>query len=338
MITLESTDLWTTIARLTEHAEVRRAAVAYVSDDHVLRFRRNDLLVTDASKDAISSGQTSAAVIKRAVDAGALVYSYPGLHAKLVVLDDTTVVGSQNLSAASQSTLLEAGIVTDDPIIHSEAIQLLDQLRRSGTRIYKKDAERLLQIPVIREEFGGRARKQTLLEALRLNSELLKDFVFCMWTEVPILSDAEVRRQATKQGLELPESSRWDRFEDVQKDAQHDALASYEKFYVKLDKKTISVEVEDDAQSQRITRFVSIGSDVLVYVNHFVYKKRVIGNFKKDSGAPFLLGGAQAKTLLPLLNRGLAADPALGRTLWRKRGWVLQADDIRAVLDAAEAS
>lgn len=53
-------DLWPTIRKLAHKAAVRRAAVAYVTSDEILRFTEGDVLVTDASDHAIAAGQTSA--------------------------------------------------------------------------------------------------------------------------------------------------------------------------------------------------------------------------------------------------------------------------------------
>jgi len=338
MLSLESSNhLWTTIEDLAGRARVRRGAVAYVSDDSVVRFRANDLLITDASDQSVALGQTSAEVIKRAVNAGAAVYSSPGLHAKLLILDDVVVVGSQNLSASSsKGRLFEAGIVTDHPSVRTAANDLMRQLQRSASPIDNEEVKRLLRIPVVKAVQRVEGNKLPLIEALRLNSDILEDFVFCIWTDSPsCLPDSEVRRQAKKRGLELPARDRWDRFED---DTGNGLSSSYNKFFFKQEKKAIALEVDGDDHKGAIKCFVGIGCEMLIYMNHFPHKGRVIGNFKKDRWPPFRLNNADAKELCKLLNDGLAAKPQLARSLWSKEGGVLQPKDLRALLSAAEAT
>jgi hypothetical protein len=336
MLSLESSNLWTTIANLAGRARVRRGAVAYVSDDRVVRFRANDLLITDASDQSVALGQTSAEVIKRAVEAGAAVYSSPGMHAKLLILDDVVVVGSQNLSgSSSKGRLFEAGIVTDHPSVRTAANDLMRQLQCSASPIDNEEVKRLLRIPVVKAVQRVEGNKLPLIEALRLNSDILEDFVFCIWTDSPsCLPDSEVRRQAKKRGLELPARDRWDRFEDT----GNGMSSSYNKFFRKQERKAIALEVEGDDHKGAIKRFVDIGREMLIYMDHFLHKGRVNGIYLKNSRLPFRLNGADAKELRKLLNDGLAAKPQLARSLWRKEGGVLQPKDLRALLSAAEAA
>lgn len=70
-------DLWSTIRRLAHRAAVRRAAVAYVTSDEILRFSEGDVLVTDASDHAIAAGRPSAHVLQDAFTRKVRLYSLP---------------------------------------------------------------------------------------------------------------------------------------------------------------------------------------------------------------------------------------------------------------------
>jgi hypothetical protein len=64
----------------------KTAVVAYVSSDAIVPFGAGDTLVTDATDEAIGSGQTRARVLRDALARGAEIYSCPNLHAKVILL------------------------------------------------------------------------------------------------------------------------------------------------------------------------------------------------------------------------------------------------------------
>ncbi len=78
-------------------------------------------MVCDASNNAIKTGQTSAAVLKRAFDRGSRLYNLPGLHAKILLLNEKALIGSANASGSSAHSLIEAGLLTDQPTIVATA-------------------------------------------------------------------------------------------------------------------------------------------------------------------------------------------------------------------------
>jgi adenine deaminase len=84
-----SSRLWTRLRQLAKAAHRKYAAVAYVTDDRFVSFGEGEVLITDASDEAIKSGQTSASVLKAAHRRGAQVFSVAGLHSKLYVLIGT---------------------------------------------------------------------------------------------------------------------------------------------------------------------------------------------------------------------------------------------------------
>lgn len=147
-----SNDLWKVVARQTKSAGRRRAAIAYVTRDLPLRLRDSDVLITDATKHAISSGQTSAAILRKLLDRGVELYSYGGLHAKLIVADNTAIVSSGNLSDQSvDGRLVEAGTVTDHPGTVAGALSFIEQLRGLSQKLTSKRIEVLERIPVVRK-------------------------------------------------------------------------------------------------------------------------------------------------------------------------------------------
>src|ERR1044072_5576617 len=95
--------VWTQVTRLLDKRENKIAAIAYVSKGTPLSFGDGDVLVCDASDQAIKTGETDAAILKRFLIDGAELYSCPNLHAKILISGDSVVIGSANLSASSEN-------------------------------------------------------------------------------------------------------------------------------------------------------------------------------------------------------------------------------------------
>lgn len=138
-----SDKLWTQIDALAKQANHKEAAVAYVSSDESIQFDKGDILVVDASDSAIELQQTSREVLATAVKKGASVYSVANLHAKVLVFDRITVIGSANISASSKERLVEAAIVTDHPETRSGALALIQQLAAGGKVVDRKFIKRI---------------------------------------------------------------------------------------------------------------------------------------------------------------------------------------------------
>ena len=153
---LISHNLWPTISKLAKKS-VKRAAVAYVSSDDYIQFRDGDLLVCDASTKAIKSGQTSAVVLKKAYDRKAKLYNLPGLHSKIILLNELALIGSANASESSASNLIEAGLLTDQPTIVTAAQSFVNQMASQAKELNDRQLEKLLAIKV--ERNGQRAGK-----------------------------------------------------------------------------------------------------------------------------------------------------------------------------------
>jgi hypothetical protein len=160
---LLSEDLWPTIKRLSRKGSRKRAAIAYVTSDEAVAFGTGDLLVTDASDAAIKSGQTSAGILERAVKRGAEVFSLPNLHAKMLLLDGTAVIGSANLSASSESGLVEAAWVSDNPITVGMATSTILDMSETAERIDAAFIKRIKSLPVTPRRWNGKALTKRML-------------------------------------------------------------------------------------------------------------------------------------------------------------------------------
>lgn len=152
-------DVWKQIVRLAASSERKMAAVAYVSSDLVVKFSRNDVLVTDASDEVVAAGLTSGRVIQRAKERGARIVSVARLHAKAMLFDSTLVLGSANLSVNSQRSLIEAAIVTDSREYVTSAKKLIKRLSEEGSLLDDARIAHLLDIEVKRPRSSARSRQ-----------------------------------------------------------------------------------------------------------------------------------------------------------------------------------
>jgi len=140
-------ELWDKIRVLAKKSRHRFAAVAYVTSDDLVKFRKGDILIVDASDGRIKSGDTSASVLRTASLKGASLFSLPGLHAKLIAFDRAAVIGSANISVSS-SLLTEAALVTDDSSTVAQAKALVDRLTGEAEEIDQAFITRICRIQV----------------------------------------------------------------------------------------------------------------------------------------------------------------------------------------------
>ena len=145
--------LWERVGSIARRARLRQAAIAYVTQD-LIGFRKGDVLVTDASKAAIGAGETSAKLLVRLDRRGVALFSCPGLHAKVLLLDNVAVIGSGNMSESSRSALVEAAVMTDAASIVSGVASLIEQLKRQSAQLGEKELRALAKIKVVRRGFG----------------------------------------------------------------------------------------------------------------------------------------------------------------------------------------
>jgi hypothetical protein len=166
LLSIVAEDLWKMLEALSKKSQRRMAAVAYLTSEERVRFEEGDVLVVDASDDAIGGGLTSARMLARLRRRGVSLYSFPGLHAKVLVFDDRVFVGSSNLSSNSER-LLEAGIVTDSVKAMAEAEFLIRSLRGhpGATEVDEVFISRAMTIPVTRRPPPSRRPKAPLARA-----------------------------------------------------------------------------------------------------------------------------------------------------------------------------
>jgi len=148
MLEVLSANLWRRLRALSENAQIRMAAVAYVTDAQTLSFGAGDLLVTDASDARIQGGQTNAQALVDLHGRGVELWSSSNLHAKVYVFDSIAVVGSANLSRSSREVLTEAAMLSNDPVVVESAISLIRSIATKSVAVDAVFLERILKIPV----------------------------------------------------------------------------------------------------------------------------------------------------------------------------------------------
>jgi hypothetical protein len=129
-----SATLWTALTKASKAAGRRYAAVAYVTTGDYVAFRAGDVLVVDASDDAIVSRKTSRSLLNELSKKRVSIASVPGLHAKMIAFKSELFVGSMNFSLNSPK-LTEAAFHTQDSSAIAEARQLVEQLWALGDEV-----------------------------------------------------------------------------------------------------------------------------------------------------------------------------------------------------------
>lgn len=87
-------------------------------------------LVVDASENAVRSGQTCPAELKRLQKREVIIYSVANLHAKIYAFDSVVFIGSANASNRAANTLIETMIRTGDSAVVRSARQFVRRLMR----------------------------------------------------------------------------------------------------------------------------------------------------------------------------------------------------------------
>lgn len=144
-------DVWQKAARLLKNGGQKTAAIAYVSKGSPLLFGKGDILICDASDQAIKSGVTDAKTLRGFLEKEATLYSCPNLHAKILISKDAVVIGSANLSASSAKYLLEASLITTRSQIRSQAVAIIHNIIKASTLIDKAFISRISSLPVTKK-------------------------------------------------------------------------------------------------------------------------------------------------------------------------------------------
>jgi hypothetical protein len=165
MIEVNSDNLWEVLKKLAIESKSKLAAVAYVTDDSYISFEKEDVLIVDASNEAIASGKTSAKILKTAFNKGAKIYSCDYLHAKVIIFGQKVYIGSANVSLNSVKNLVEIGIISDHLDILSGAIQFIEKIKSDSIYVDESFINSILTIPVIRKASPCKKRKDIHIEA-----------------------------------------------------------------------------------------------------------------------------------------------------------------------------
>lgn len=156
MKALLSDNLWHDLsAQFANHQRIR-AAIAYVTAPHLV-FREGDLLICDASDEAIKGGMTTASLLRSFVSSGAEVFSYDGLHSKVAIIDDQVLVGSANLSENAGVHTCEASLLTDDVQVVGLIQGFIEKVKAEAEPVDEDFLQRIEALPVVRK--GGIFRK-----------------------------------------------------------------------------------------------------------------------------------------------------------------------------------
>jgi PLD-like domain len=108
-----------------------RLAVSYVghSAPEILRLKAGDTIVVNGSLNAVTAGATHPEALERWLSAGVRVVNHERLHAKVIVVGRTAIVGSANISLrAAGGTIAEAALKTTDPQAVSAAHAFIERL------------------------------------------------------------------------------------------------------------------------------------------------------------------------------------------------------------------
>lgn len=152
-------DIWKQVTPYAREAKRRLVAVAYVTTDGHIGFRRNDVLVCDASDRAISAGETSASLLQSLHRKGVELRSRSDLHAKVAVLGRHALIGSCNLSASSSDHLTELALLSDRKQVVAQATAFIHALRETSEEIDDVFLQRILKLKVRPARRSGPRRK-----------------------------------------------------------------------------------------------------------------------------------------------------------------------------------
>ena len=157
LMELHSEKLWPRLIEISRESQFRRATIAYLSCNEDIQFQHGDLLIVNASDNAIQSGATSAFLLEKLLNDGVELYSNDTLHTKMMVFNDYVYLGSANISKNSKNNLIEVGVIIssqEQPLIFEEAQDILSAIKNDERTIQLnlKEIQRLKELPVERKE------------------------------------------------------------------------------------------------------------------------------------------------------------------------------------------
>ncbi len=132
-------------------------AVAFVTDLGLLKLRRGDVLICDASDGNVSAGIVDRNLIARLVRKGVDVYSNSALHAKCDRFGRRmkyTMIGSSNLSQNSANDLEELALMTDDIVVGAKVHARMQSWIDQGEKVTAGLLKRMMGLPKVAKHFG----------------------------------------------------------------------------------------------------------------------------------------------------------------------------------------
>lgn len=124
-------------------ADARVYCVAYVTQACDEMFKPDDVLICDASRKAVSCGETDPKFLLRLLKRGVKVYSYEALHAKCAVFDDFVLLGSANMSESSACRLVELSVLQKSSRLARSVAAFIMDLSRKANKLTAEDLKRL---------------------------------------------------------------------------------------------------------------------------------------------------------------------------------------------------
>ena len=138
-------DVWSNrfVIESAQKALSRMFCVAYVTQARDSLFRSGDVLVCDASRKAVSCGETDPNFLLKLLQKGVAIYSCEGLHAKCAVFDSIVLLGSANMSESSASRLVELAVLQRDSELAMKVRAFIGGLSNRAEELSEKGLKRL---------------------------------------------------------------------------------------------------------------------------------------------------------------------------------------------------
>lgn len=132
-----SGDVWQnqTVKDAMRRAKKRVFCIAYITKLPRGMFKKGDVVICDAGKHAVSSGECDPHLLLKLLSNGVEVYSCNALHAKCAVFDDNVLIGSANLSASSAERLYELAVIQKDLALAVQVRQFVNELIEDGRAV-----------------------------------------------------------------------------------------------------------------------------------------------------------------------------------------------------------
>ncbi len=147
---LTNESIWATLSDYVGSAYSVDAAIAYLGKDgaRLLPLKKGDRIVVDMNPATVKAGGTDPNEIERLIKRGVLVFTRRNLHAKIVITDNTVLVGSANISRNSRDNLEEAALLTNDPLAVRRARDFFSRICTEPVRDeYLRECKRIYRTP-----------------------------------------------------------------------------------------------------------------------------------------------------------------------------------------------